>query len=698
MFCGGFKKHSNRLIGERSPYLLQHSRNPVDWYPWGEEAFERARAEEKPVFLSVGYFACHWCHVMAKESFEDDDVAELLNESFVSIKVDREERPDIDALYMRACQVMTGAGGWPLTIVMTPDRKPFFAATYIPKRNAYGRVGLLELLPRIRDMWRGKRPELLASAEQLTGALEDRVQQRGDAILGDDIVRACFEELRASFDRKCGGFGGAPKFPSAHHLMFLMRYYWRFGDPLALAMVEKTLAGMRMGGIHDHVGGGFHRYATDAAWRLPHFEKMLYDQALISLACVEAWQLLGKPYLRSLAESTLDYAIRDLQSPNGGFMCSEGADSPEGEGAFYAWRMKDLKLALDADEIKMFELVFGVRPEGNVEGFPGSGDPANILCMKSPLEEVAASVALNPDDFTERVNRALMKLFDARNERQRPVRDDKVLADWNGLMIAALATAARAFGNAGFLEAARWAADDVLRRMKGEGGRLVHSLRDAQEPVGAFADDYACMIWGLIELYQACFDVRYLSAAIELNERLMADYFDEASGVFIASAETLDLPVRMRESFDGAQPSANSIQIRNLSMLSRVTGEASHDRQAWKIVEAFGTAVRAAPSGHTAFLSSLMGLTGKPIDVIVAGSLEGGDAMSMLSALRRPFVPDMLVLFRDGSDAGDIDRVSSFVKECKPLDGKATAYICKGRTCLPPTTDREEALAAMVSR
>lgn len=699
MVCGGHKKRSNRLIGERSPYLLQHAQNPVDWYPWGEEAFERARMEDKPVFVSVGYFACHWCHVMAQESFEDENVASLLNEHFIPVKVDREERPDIDALYMRACQALTGSGGWPLTVVLTPDKKPFFAGTYIPKVNAYGRLGMLELLPRLRDMWSARRGDLLESAEHVIGFLAEGQAASVGAEIGEAAVASCYDELRRSFDPRAGGFGIAPKFPAAHNLMFLLRYHWMNGDPEALAMVESSLAALRMGGIHDHVGGGFHRYSTDAAWHVPHFEKMLYDQALIALASVEAWQVLGKPYLRSMAESTLDYVIRELTAPGGGFMSSEGADSPSGEGAFYAWTMDELRRELGAEGLKLMELVFCVRLEGNAEGFTVAGQPANILRMPAPLEEIASKMAVHPQDFMDRVGRILSTLLKLRGMREPPSRDDKVLADWNGLAIAAFSVAARAFGNAGFLDAARRAADNVLRGMRRADGRLIHCLRDAQEPIAAFADDYACMIWGLIELYQACFDVRYLREAIALNAFCMRDFFDASHGLFATPAGEQDLPVRIAESYDGAVPSANSIHIRNLALLARATGEMAYDREAWRIAEAFGAAVQKAPSGHAAFLSSCLALMRRPVDVIVAGSYGREDALSMLSALRRPFVPDAFMLFRDPeTNAVELDGLSSFAKECLPLEGRATAYICKGRACLPPLTDREEALAAFAAR
>ena len=700
MYTGGSDKHTNRLIGERSPYLLGHAHNPVEWYPWGDEAFERARSEGKPVFLSIGYSACHWCHVMARESFEDDDVARILNESFISVKVDREERPDVDAVYMRAAQALSSSGGWPLTIVMTPDGAPFFAATYVPKLNAYGRVGLMELLPRIRDMWSQKRDEIVASAREISSLLGRMAVPEPGGSLGEDDLRLGFEALAASFDARLGGFGVAPKFPAVHNLTFLLRYYRRYGEQAALAMVETTLDRMRMGGIHDHVGGGFHRYSTDAEWRIPHFEKMLSDQALISIAYMEAYQATGREEFGEVARSTLDYAIRDLRLPEGGFCCSEGADSEGGEGAFYAWTMKELRHALADEEMKLITQVFGASDAGNTKGeFAIRGEPANILHMDIPVEEIAERYALDPGEFMLRVERILKKLFDTRLRRPRPERDDKVLADWNGLMIAALAIASSLFGRKGYLEAAKSAADFVLDRMRSEGRGLVHSLRDAQEPIAAFADDYAFTVWGLIELYQASFEWRYLEKALELNDILMSDFGDDSGFVFTTSKFSAELPARIAESFDGATPSANSVHARNLVMISRITGETSYERTARAVMDSFASQVRAAPQGHTFMLGALDCDEGPPVDVVVAGEPGAPDTEGMLSAIRRPFVPDMLILMRGaGFKADPMDRMGGFVAQCESVDGKATAYICRGRACLPPVTDADEALAALLDK
>jgi uncharacterized protein len=497
---------ANRLASEKSPYLLAHAHHPIDWYPWCDEAFVRAMREDKPIFLSIGYAACHWCHVMERESFKDESVAALLNESFIAVKVDREERPDIDGLYMRACQLLTGGGGWPLSIVMTPDKIPFFAATYIPKQSSFGRAGLLDLLPRIRELWRDRRGEIMNVARGLAAAWRAQAAAgERDAELGPDDLRLAVDALAESFDARNGGFGAAPKFPAACPLLFLLRYHRRTGDAHALEMVARTLDKMADGGIHDHVGGGFHRYATDAAWTIPHFEKMLPDQALLAIAFTEAFQVTGNEEYARIAQRTIGYVLRELQSPEGGFQCSEGAESPEGEGRFYLWTMDDIRKVLPPEDATLLITAFGIERKGNVLPDPTEGlaAGANILRLREPLPKLAERRAADPQEFRASIDRALSRLFDERAERPRPNKDDKILADWNGLMIAALAKASRAFGEGDFSLAAERAADFILTRMRTKDGRLLHRYRDGDASVTGFADDYAFLAWGLLELYQA---------------------------------------------------------------------------------------------------------------------------------------------------------------------------------------------------
>ncbi|MFH1830167.1 MAG: thioredoxin domain-containing protein [Pseudomonadota bacterium] len=681
-------KHANRLIAERSPYLLEHAYNPVDWYPWGEEAFEKAAKEDKPIFLSVGYLACHWCLVMERESFEDPDVAKLLNDSFVCIKVDREERPDIDALYMKAAQMLSGSGGWPLSVMMTPQKQPFFAATYIPKNNSFGRAGLVEILPRARDMWATRRAELMASANDVVSTIDQNMGLVPSSALDKDDLKLAYEQLKKSFDKQHGGFGQAPKFPSPYNLTFLLRYYKRTGNAGALSMVEQTLNAVRMGGIHDHVGGGFYRYSTDSQWRIPHFEKMLGDQALIAIAYIEAWQITRRDGFRKTAARTLDYAMRVLSSPGKGFCSAEGADNKKGEGAFYVWTTKELRRVLNPNQLELFSLVYGLNDKE---------DAANILYMREPIENLAAKHSIDPDQFMHEVNESLELLLSARDKRDHPKLDDKVLADLNGLMIVALSKAYRAFGENKYLDEAESTANFILAHMRASEGRLFHSLRDAQEPIKAFADDYAFMIWGLLELYQSSLDIRYLSSALELNEHFISNHWNAEQGCIMLQAnDDTDLPVRLADAFDSAVPSANSTHMRNLLLISRITGETAYERMAASIAQTFASQVRTAPTGFCHLLSAVDCAIGPSMDVIVAGDPKAQDARNMIDQLHKPYLPDMVLLFRDESEGHPkIDELSHFTKQCQSIDGKATAYVCKGRHCLAPTTDPNEALAAL---
>ncbi len=563
----------NRLKDEKSPYLLQHAANPVDWYPWGEEAFAKARREDKPVFLSIGYSTCHWCHVMEEESFEDPEVARLMNEVFVSIKVDREERPDLDDHYMAVSQALTGGGGWPLTIVMTPDGKPFFAATYIPRENAYGRTGMLELVPRIGELWKSRREDVLSSADSIAAEIARLAEAPAGGGVFDEasLVRAA-GAIAAGFDAEHGGFGEAPKFPMPTVYPFLLRAWRRSGDAALLGMVEKSLAAMRNGGIYDQLGFGFHRYATDAAWLVPHFEKMLYDQALLALAYTEAWQATANDFYRRTALEVFAYAMRDLRSPEGAFFAAEDADSEGEEGKFYLWSAREIGSVLGAEDAERFMQAYGVSERGNFDepGVDAAG--ANILNRK-------------PDDTTA-PGAAEEKLRGVREGRVRPFRDDKVLADWNGLMIAALARAGAAFDEPSLTEAALRAADFVLGRMRGRDGRLFHRWRDGEAGIPAFADDHAFLAWGLLELYAAGFDTRHLEAAIGITDDFIARFWDDAAGGFFqAAVDAVDgRALRRKAITDGVMPSANSAGLLVLARLAQITGRQDYRQKAEQLV------------------------------------------------------------------------------------------------------------------
>ncbi|MBD3398333.1 DUF255 domain-containing protein, partial [Candidatus Micrarchaeota archaeon] len=491
----GEKGEPNRLIDEKSPYLLQHAYNPVDWYPWGEEAFEKARREDKPIFLSIGYSTCHWCHVMERESFEDPEVAEAMNDAWVSIKVDREERPDIDHIYMTVCQMMTGSGGWPLNIIMTPDKKPFFAGTYFPKNSVYGRIGMMDLIARVKELWTEQRGTVLESAGKVMSALKQIPDQSPGPPLSPEVLDKAFQELSQRFDDTYGGFSEAPKFPTPHNMMFLLRYWKKKSEYRALEMVEKTLKGMRKGGVYDHIGFGFHRYSTDREWLLPHFEKMLYDQALMVMAYTEAYQATKDEHYREVAREVIRYVLRDMTDEKGGFYSAEDADSEGEEGKFYVWTKAEAAQVLDPEELDIFVNAFNILPEGNFrEEATGKITGANIPHLRKPMSDLASQLNMAEEDLREVLESARKKLFEAREKRVHPYKDDKILTDWNGLMIAALSKAGKAFDEPQYVRAAEKAADFVFEHLLNEQGRLLHRYRGGESGIEAHVDDYAFMI------------------------------------------------------------------------------------------------------------------------------------------------------------------------------------------------------------
>ena len=703
--CNGAEKNDgekrpNRLIHEKSPYLLQHAHNPVDWYPWGEEAFEKAHKENKPIFLSIGYSTCHWCHVMERESFEDPEVARLMNEVFVSIKVDREERPDIDGLYMTVCQMMTGSGGWPLTIIMTPDKKPFFAGTYIPKESQFGRIGMVELIPRISKLWEQQRDEVLSSAERVTSLLKQvPVVARGKEF-DEEILGTAYQQLSRRFDEEYGGFGSAPKFPTPHNHLFLLRYWQRSGDENALRMVEKTLQAMRLGGIYDHVGFGFHRYSTDANWLVPHFEKMLYDQALLAMAYTEAYQATGKGEYEQTAREIFTYVLRDMTAPEGGFYSAEDADVEGEEGKFYVWTEEEIRMVLPADEAELAISIFGVETGGNfAEEATGRTAAKNILFLKKPLSETARELDIAEADLRRRVESARQKLLAARDERVRPHKDDKVLTDWNGLMIAALAKGARAFDEPKYAEAATRAARFILTKLRDSNGRLSHRYRDGEVAVPGFLDDYAFLIWGLIELYETAFDVAYLRTALELDSELLGHFWDQENGGFYFTADDAeDLLVRKKEIYDGAVPSGNSVAMLNLLRLGRMTANPELEKRAVQIGRAFSSSVVQSPAAYTQLMVAVDFGLGPSYEVVIVGDAQADDTKAMLKALRNRFVPNKVVLFRPSKmELPEISRLAEFTLYQKTVEDKATAYVCLNYSCKRPTTDVGEMLRLLTS-
>jgi uncharacterized protein YyaL (SSP411 family) len=680
----------NRLINEKSPYLLQHAYNPVDWYPWGEEAFEKARKENKPIFLSIGYSTCHWCHVMERESFEDPEVAKLLNEVFVSIKVDREERPDIDSIYMTVCQMMTGSGGWPLTIIMTPDKKPFFAGTYFSKDTRFGRIGMMQLVPRIKEIWTTKRQDIINSADKITSTLQQATKASQGEELGESSLKVAYSQLAERFDIMHGGFGRAPKFPTPHNLLFLLRYWKRTGNEGALEMVEKTLDAMRLGGIYDHVGFGFHRYSTDAEWFLPHFEKMLYDQALLSMAYIELYQVTGEEEYERTVREVFTYVLRDMTSPQGGFYSAEDADSEGEEGKFYTWTEKEIKEVLNKEEADLIIDVFNAEKGGNFnEEATGKGTGSNILHLKRSIPEIASQLKISKEDLEKRLDSAREKLFVAREKRIHPHKDDKILTDWNGLMIAALAKGAQVFNEPSYVEAAKRALDFILKNLRKPDGRLLHRYRDGQAAISAHVDDYAFLIWGLLELYETTFDINYLQTAIDLNRDFITHFWDDQNGGFYFTAnDGEDLIIRQKEVYDGAIPSGNSVAMLNLLRLNRIAANADFEEKAQKIVRAFSKNVKEFPSAHTQLMVALDFGIGPSYEVVIVGDSRADDTKNMLKAVREKYVPNKVILLRQTEkEEPEISTIAEFTRSQLSLGGKATAYVCLNHVCKLPTTD-----------
>ncbi len=682
----------NKLIHEKSPYLLQHAHNPVDWFPWGNEAFEKAKLEDKPIFLSIGYSTCHWCHVMERESFEDNEVAELMNNAFVSIKVDREERPDIDGIYMSVCQMMTGSGGWPLTIVMTPDKKPFFAGTYFPKHNRFNRIGMLELVPRISDVWKTKRDEINKSADEITSSVT-QINKSGSIVkIDESIFEKAFNEFNARYDAKFGGFGNAPKFPSPHNLMFLLRYWKRQNEPKALEMVEKTLTEMRRGGIYDHIGFGFARYSTDQYWLIPHFEKMLYDQALPVMAYTETYLATKNIFYKETAEEILEYVLRDMTHPEGGFYSAEDADSEGEEGRFYLWDAEEFRNILDKDESDIAIKIFNAGEAGNwIDESRGLMPGSNIIHIKKSNKECADEFNLDESDFLIKLKSIRKKLFDYRKKRIHPNKDDKVLTDWNGLMISAFAKAAQAFNNDRYYSAAEKAYAFIEKYLTDNDGKLIHRFRDGEAGLPAHIDDYAFMINASIDLYETTFEIRYLKKAIELNDLLLKEFWDNKNGGFyFTSTKSENLLVRQKEIYDGAIPSGNSVALLNLLRLSRFTGNADYEQKASELIDYFSGNIVKTPSVFTQFLNSLDFYFGPSEEIVITCQTKEDAVNKALEYLRNIFKPNKVVVLSLLNESRETNKTIPFVKDMTLIKGKTAFYVCRNFICNQPVSSLDE--------
>ena len=694
-------RRANRLAETNSPYLLQHAGNPVDWWPWSDAAFEEARRRNVPVFLSIGYATCHWCHVMEHESFEDETTARALNDAFVCVKVDREERPDVDGVYMAAVLAATGRGGWPLTALLTPDtREPFWVGTYLPREGRGGRIGVKELAANVSQHWAANADGVRQSAGELAGVVRRMAEAPAGDALGEAEVAAAADALGRRFDAEHGGFGLAPKFPTPHHALFLLRRAAVTGDRALAGLAVLTLRAIRRGGAYDHVGGGLHRYSTDRQWLLPHFEKMLYDQALYALACVEAFHLTGERDLREAAEGTLDYVLRDLRSPDGAFFSAEDADSLNAafareEGAFYVWTTTELADVLGPDDARLAAAVWAADADGNyLDEATHQPTGANVLhyadrALRSgdPLARVAER--LRTPDLADRLDGIKARLLEARGKRPRPLLDDKVLTDWNGLAIAAFAVAGRTLDRDDYTHAATEAADFVLSTLRTDGG-LLHRWRAGEAGIPGLLDDYAFLVWGLIELYQTTFDEDRLRDALALHGRMRERFEDEAGGFFVSPAGASDLIVRQKAYDDGAIPAGSSVAVLNGLRLARLTGDADLEAAARRGLDA-PDVVRQHPDGFTHLLTAAAFAEGPAQEVVVAGDRGAADTDALVEAVRDVYAPHAVVLLRaPGDGEAPVADLAPFAAAQTALDGRAAAYVCERYACQAPTTDPAE--------
>jgi len=704
-------EHTNRLAQEKSPYLLQHAHNPVDWYPWGEEAFAKARKENKPIFLSVGYSTCHWCHVMAHESFENDEVAAIMNREFVNIKVDREERPDVDRVYMTFVQATTGGGGWPMSVWLTPDLKPFVGGTYFPPEERYGQPAFKKVLERIATAWKEDHDKIVEQGSKIVEALrESQSAGPGEGKIDGSVLDAAYKQLDRTYDPKEGGFGNAPKFPRPVALNFLTRFYAR--DPKgdagkhALDMALFTLRKMAAGGMHDHIGGGFHRYSVDRYWHVPHFEKMLYDQAQVALAYLDAFQITKDKKYESVARDILDYVTRDMTSKEGGFFSAEDADSPvagggdpghakTAEGAFYVWTKKEIDDAL-GDSAEVFDFHYGVQAHGNA---PEGSDPhdefrgKNILIERHTIAETARRFKRSEGEIGELLTRSREKLLTIRAQRPRPHLDDKIISSWNGLMISAYARAAHVIDEPRYLEIATRAANFVRTKLYDPSGKILYrSYRGGRSNIEGFADDYAFVVQGLLDLYEASFDVEWLKLAGDLQATQDRLFFDEKhGGYFSSSGRDESVFVRMKDDNDGAEPAASSVAALNLLRLTQIYDDPKMAERAKKTIDAFATILSQFPSGMPQMLVAVENSLGKPRQIVIAGKKDSPETKTLLKEVHRHFLPNTIVILADANEGQKyLGERNEAIRAMSLVEGKPAVYVCENFTCKAPVTDLKQ--------
>ncbi|MBE6089062.1 MAG: thioredoxin domain-containing protein [Clostridium beijerinckii] len=673
---------ANKLINEKSPYLLQHANNPINWYSWSDEAFAKAKEEDKPIFLSIGYSTCHWCHVMAHESFEDEEIAEIMNDSFIAIKVDREERPDIDSVYMTVCQALTGHGGWPLTVIMTPDQKPFFAGTYFPKKSKYNMPGLIDILNSINKQWKDNKDKLISSGDSILSELGGYFDGETSKMkLTSRTLKNGYNQISHAFQEKYGGFGDAPKFPTPHILMFLLRYYKSHKEIKALEMAEKTLISMYRGGIFDHIGFGFSRYSTDSKWLVPHFEKMLYDNALLVIAYLEGYEVTKNEIYKEVATKVLEYVFRELTSKDGGFYCAEDADSEGEEGKYYVFEPLEILSALGEEDGTYFNDYFDITSDGNFEG-------------KSIPNLIKNKNFRKPDN---RINLLSEQILQYRSERMELHKDDKILTSWNGLMIAALGKAYKVIEDERYFEYAKKAVEFIFNNLIDENKRLLARYRDKDSRHKAYLDDYAFLCFGLIELYESSYDIEFLSKAIEINKDMINLFWDnEKDGFFLYGEDSEKLIARPKELFDGAMPSGNSVAAYNLIKLARLTGDLTLEEMAEKQFNFICGSVFNEEINHSFFLMAASFALNESQELVCVTN-DKGEEEKIKDLLSERSIFNLTTIIKNDENRNKIEDLAPFLKEYDLINEKSTYYLCKGKSCMAPVNDIGE-LRKMLSK
>lgn len=689
---------ANKLISEKSPYLLQHAHNPVDWHPWNEETFALAKKEDKPIFLSVGYSTCYWCHVMEREVFENEDIAKLMNQYFINIKVDREERPDVDRVYMTALQAMTGSGGWPMSMFLTPDLKPFYGATYIPPRAKYGRAGFEDVITQINEVWTNKKNEVLDSGDKITSrlqeAINDRITSGGEISLSNDILKNAFEQIKKIYDEEYGGFGTGNKFPRPVVYNFLLDYYYHTKDFDSLDMVTYTLKKMYEGGMYDHLTGGFHRYSVDNFWRVPHFEKMLYDQAQLIVTYLNTYLVTSNKFFLFVAEDTAYYVIENLMHPGGGFYSAEDAESAvdaekpqeKEEGAYYLWTKDEIQKIIGKEESEIFDFYFGILQNGNTVNDPHEVfRNKNLLYIANDIYETAKNFGKTPEEIAEIIDNSRSKLLAERVKRPRPHLDDKILTSWNGLMIGALAKIYSATGNEVFLNAAVKAVDLITDKLYKD-KNLLHRYRDGEAKYNGTLDDYAYLIEGLLNMYEATFDIKYLNLSIELNNITLDKFYDNENGGFYDVVDdAADVIIKTKDIYDGAEPAGNSIQIMNLLRLGYMTDNKELILKAEKSLQLFSGDLTKMSFSSPQMLCALSFLLHSPREIIFSGNRSADDFKNMKKVADEIYIPNKVELYADD----ELKKISGFISNIVKDNGEKV-YVCENYQCNLPVDNAHE--------